>query len=100
MSEVKQPQAIEVGNIYAIVQGDDLVNVEVEFNKNLTGANTAANVLTKLSQALGDVGWSTRSVMRVADRDAQAQANGDQDGDTGGPDVGEDTSDVDAASGS
>jgi len=80
--EAEKPQAVEVGKLFAILQAGNLMNVEIEFNGNLTGADTAATVLSRLSYSLHDVQWSTRNVMRVANRDAQTKADGNKDGDT------------------
>jgi len=95
--EMKKPQAVEVGKLFAILQEGNLVNVELEFNSNLTGADTAATVLSRLNYALHDVQWSTRNVMRVANRDAQTKADGDKDGDTDDSSAEPEQTDGDAA---
>tara|TARA_R110002153_G_scaffold3669_4_gene17559 strand:- start:1093 stop:1386 length:294 start_codon:yes stop_codon:yes gene_type:complete len=74
-------KAVEVGNVYAIVGDDKLQAVEVEFNDNLKGTDAAVTVLNTLNASLHNAGWVANSVMRVAQRDAQVQRDGDQDGD-------------------
>ena len=74
-------KAVEVGNVYAIVGDDKLQAVEVEFNENLKGTDAAVTVLNTLNASLHNAGWVANSVMRVAQRDAQVQRDGDQDGD-------------------
>ena len=66
-------KAVEVGNVYAIV-GDDKLH-------NLKGTDAAVTVLNTLNASLHNAGWVANSVMRVAQRDAQVQRDGDQDGD-------------------
>ena len=73
--------AVDVGNLYAIVGDDKLQAVEVEFNDNLKGTDAAVTVLNTLNASLHNAGWVANSVMRVAQRDAQVQRDGDQDGD-------------------
>ena len=85
--EQKQPQAIDIGKLFVIIDEQKILGVEVEFNGNLTGANTAASVLSQLNNSLHNADWITKSVMRVANRDAQAQSTADQGGDNDSEDA-------------
>jgi hypothetical protein len=74
-------KAVDIGNVYAIVNDEKLEGVEINFNANLRGADAAVTVLNNLNASLHNAGWVANSVMKVAQRDAQVQSNGDQDGD-------------------
>ncbi len=66
-----EQNVVEVGSLFAVVQGDKLAGVEVQFNNSLQGAETAANVLNHLNHGLHDAGWMFRNIARVVNSDAQ-----------------------------
>jgi len=78
--DTTETQAVDVANVFAIITDKKLTGVELEFNSNLSGTDTAVDVMNTLNASLSNAGWVTNSVMRVAQRDAQVQRDSEEDG--------------------
>ena len=81
--EQKETKAGDIGNVFALLDEKKLVGIEIEFNGNLTGAHTAADVLNVMGGQMHNPHWTTKTIMKVANRDAQINSERDQSGDTG-----------------
>lgn len=81
--EQKETKAVDIGSIFAIIDDQKLTGIEVDFNNNLNGASTAADVLNVMTNQLHNSHWMVRTIMKVANRDAQVKSERDQSGDTG-----------------
>lgn len=73
---------VHVGNLLLAKNGDDFTGVEIVFTKNVLNKMGAASILDTLRSAMNVAGWTTTTVMRVEDQDAQAIKQADQGGDT------------------
>jgi hypothetical protein len=73
---------VHVGNVLLAKNGEDFTGVEIVFTKNVLNKMGAASILDTLRSAMNVAGWTTTTVMRVEDQDAQAIKQADQGGDT------------------
>jgi len=72
--------AIKVGEIVLIKEGDEFVGVEVGFAPSVMAKAGAVTVLNMLKGAMENTGWVFNTIGRVAD--AQADEEPSEGGDT------------------
>lgn len=77
---------IKVADVFVVQQGDKFVGVECAFTDAVRNKKGAATSLDFMRSALNNSGWVTQTVMRVEDREDDAQAHS-QPEDSGGEDT-------------
>jgi len=80
VTDQNNKKAIDVGNLFAVIDNETnkLVGVELGFNANVKNRDGAADLVTSLSSCVSSPRWVINNVMRF-EADAQDKANGDED---------------------
>ena len=70
-----EPNLIKVADVYVVQQDEQFVGVEVGFTEAVRNKRGAATSLDFMRNALSNSGWITQTIMRVEDKEDDAQAN-------------------------
>jgi hypothetical protein len=76
---------VRVAEVVLVKDGDNFVGAELGFGTNVNNKDGAALVLNMLGDAMRNVTWTFNTLMRVADAQTNAQADGSGDTDTETP---------------
>ncbi len=71
-------KAVNVGSLYAMVEDDKLVGVEIGFNSNVENREGVAEIISNLTASCHSTKWIMNNVMRW-NQDAQAEGNRNED---------------------
>lgn len=79
MTDQNNKKAIDVGNLFAVIDGNNkLLGVELGFNANVKNRDGAADLVTSLSSCISSPRWVINNIMRF-ESDAQTKADGNED---------------------
>lgn len=83
MSDAKNDDVsfVHVGNLMLAKRGDEFTGVELVFTKNVMNRVGATSVLDTLRNAMNASAWTTNTIMRVDDGNAQIDTQADGSGD-------------------
>lgn len=73
---------IKVAELVLVKEGGEFVGMELPLNENVLNKAGAAGILDQLKWRLFDSSWVVNTVMRVEDKNAQANQSGSESGDT------------------
>ena len=70
-------KAVNVGSLFAMIEDDKLVGVEIGFNSNVRDREGVAEIISNLTASCHSTKWIMNNVMRW--KDAQAEGNRNED---------------------